>query len=243
MKIIIIKNKNDVGIKAAELVINEIKKKPDLVLGLATGRTMIPFYRNLVKLIRRNKIDTNNLVTFNLDEYVGLNERNKGSLRYFMEKNFFSKVNLKKKNINFLNGKARNILRECRKYEKEIMKAGGVDLQILGIGRNGHIGFNESLSSFKSRTRNVLLNKMTRKDNVAFFGSLKKVPQRALTMGIATIMKARRIILLASGKQKAKAVALALKGKINEKIPASILQRHKDVKFILDAGAAENLNQ
>ncbi len=244
MKIIIVKNASDVGTEAAKLVIHDIqRKKGEFFLGLASGKTMIPFYRNLVRLIKRNSIDTNNIVTFNLDEYVGLNEMDKGSLRYFMEKNFFDNVNIKRKNIYFLNGKTRNILRECRKYEREIMKLGGVDLQILGIGRNGHIGFNEPMSSFKSRTRGVLLSKMTREDNVRFFGSLEKVPQRALTMGIATIMKARRIILLASGKQKAKAVALALKGRINEEVPASILQRHKDVIFVLDAGAAENLNQ
>ena len=151
MKITIVKNAGDVGAEAAKFIIQEIqRKKRKFVLGLATGRTMIPFCRNLVRLIRRNKIDTNRIVTFNLDEYVSLNEKDKGSLRYFMEKNFFSRIDIKKENIHFLDGKAFDLKKEYKRYEEEIKEAGGIDLQILGIGRNGHIGFNEPWSSFKA---------------------------------------------------------------------------------------------
>ena len=238
MKIIIVKNPKEVGVKAAGLVFKDIKKKKNLVLGLATGRTMIPFYKNLVKVINNRETSTNNIRTFNLDEYVGLSFGDKRSLRYFMEKNFFSKVDIPEENIHFLDGKAKNLDLECTKYEREIKNAGGIDLQILGIGRDGHIGFNEPNSSFNSKTREIVLKEITRKDNSRYFSSLKKFPQKALTMGVGTIMSAKKIILLAFGKGKAEIIHRVLHGKVSKNFPASVLQKHRDVTFILDKGAA-----
>ncbi len=233
MKIIILKNKKEVGKGAAFIIADAVRKNPNMILGLASGRTVIPLYKELVRLFNNGKINFSRVRSFNLDEYAGLNEEDKESLRYFMNKNFFSKVDIKSKNIYFLDGRAENFKKECRKFEKDIKDSGGIDFLILGIGRNGHIGFNEPGSGFDSLTRRVKLSEMTRKDNAALFHS-KRVPKYALTMGIKTIMKARKIILLASGKSKALAVGNAIKGKITEKFPVSALQRHRNVIFILD---------
>lgn len=231
------------GARAAELVTNEIKKKPDLVLGLAAGGTMIPFYQSLIRLWKNKKVDFLHVSTFNIDEYVGLSGSDKRSFRYFMQKHFFSRIGVWQRNVHFLDGRAVNLNAECKNYEKNIREVRGVDLQILGIGRNGHIGFNEPGSSFKSGTREVLLSEITLRDNARFFGNdLKKVPRRALTMGIGTILEARKIILLASGKKKAEIVHRALHGEVSEDVPASVLQKHKDVTFIFDKEAASELD-
>ncbi len=234
MKIIFLKNKKDVGKNAASIVADAVRKKSNLVLGLASGRTMIPLYRELVRLFNNMKTSFSRVRSFNLDEYSGLNGRDKTSLRYFMNKHLFNRVNIKRENIHFLDGRTRDKNRECKKFEDSIKDSGGIDLIILGIGRNGHIGFNEPGSSFNSLTRRVKLSETTRKDN-------KRVPKYALTIGIKTIMKARKIILLASGKNKADAVGLAVKGKISKELPASVLRKHRDVIFILDKSAASLL--
>ena len=231
------KNKKKVAEEAAKIVLQEIKKKQNLVLGLATGRTMIPFYNALVKLKKNEKISFTNVRTFNLDEYVGLGEKDKKSFRHFMEEYFFSKVDLKKENINFLDGKTKNFKKECLRYENKIKKSGGIDLQILGIGRNRHIAFNEPGSSIKSRTRKVRLPEETRKVN---FGSLKNAPKFALTVGISTILNSRKILLLAFGKEKKKAVQNSLQGKISSKMPASFLRLHKNVIFVVDETVMNN---
>ncbi len=242
MKIIIVNDARDVGVKAAELVVKEVIKKKNLVLGLATGGTVIPFYRSLVGLVKNKKIDFSYIRSFNLDEYVGLNKKDKRSFYYFMNKNFFSKVSIWMRNVYFLNGMAKNLDVECKEYEEGINNIGGIDLQILGIGRDGHIGFNEPGSSLKSKTREVLLSDITRKDNVKFFsGEIKKVPKRALTMGISTIFGAKKIILLACGEGKAEIVHRFLHGEISEEVPASFLRRHKDFIVILDKEAASEL--
>lgn len=242
MKLIIVKSSKDVGAKAAELVVRDIKKKKDLVLGLATGGTMVPFYRSLVGLINNKKIDISRVRTFNLDEYVGLGKDNKQSYFYFMMKNFFSKVPILMRNVHFLNGKARNFNLECKNYENSIKKDMGIDLQVLGVGRDGHIGFNEPGSSLKSITREVLLSEITRKDNSRFFSSINKVPKRALTMGIATIMSARKIILLVSGKNKAEIVHRFLHGSLSEDVPVSFLLKHGNITIILDRDVASELH-
>ena len=234
MRIVIVKSIKEVVLEAVDFVFKEIWKKPNLVLGLATGKTMIPFYKELVLAYKNSKIDFSEIKSFNLDEYLGFNEDDKKSLRYFMDINLFNKINIKKENIHFLNGSAKNIELECRNYEKEIKKTGGIDLQILGIGRNGHIGFNEPGSSFKSKTRKVKLSDTTLRDN-------KVKIKYALTMGLATIMQAKKIILLANGKHKADAIAAAIRGNVNEKVPASILKKHKDATFIIDKYAASKL--
>lgn len=243
MKIIIVNNAKDAGEKAARLVIKEIKRKQNLVLGLATGKTMISFYKTLIRLINNRKIDISRIRTFNLDEYIGLSLNDRRSLRYYMDKNFFTKVDIKKEKIHFLDGKAKNKKRECARYEMKIKDAGGIDLQILGIGQDGHIGFNEPHSSFKSKTREVMLSEITRKNNAKFFGSADKVPRRALTMGIDTIMSAKKIILLAFGKNKAEIVARAVDGAVSEEVPASVLQKHKDIIFVLDKNAGSELEK
>ena len=230
MKLIIVKSIKEIALEVLDILYKQ--KKRNLVLGLATGNTMIPFYQELVRYFKNGKISFTDVRTFNLDEYL-LSGDNKKSLRFFMDKNLFNKIDIKKENIHFLNGLADDIELECKNYEKEIKKAGGIDLQILGIGRNGHIGFNEPGSSFNSKTRKIKLSEMTLKDN--------KVGKYALTVGIATIMRAKKIILLANGKHKADAIAKSVRGKIYEKVPASILKKHKDVTFIIDKEAASKL--
>ena len=234
MKLLILNNTKEMAEKTAAIICEEIKKKHDLILGLATGKTMIPLYKKLVYFYKKRKINFSRVRTFNLDEYFGIGKEDKKSLRYFMDINFFNKVKIKKENIHFLNGNNKNWKEECRNYESTIRKFNGVDLQILGIGRNGHIGFNEPGSSLKSRTRKVKLSDITLKDN-------GNVPRQALTIGIKTIIRARRIILLANGKHKADAIAKVINGKISNKIPASILKKHKEVAFIIDKGAASKL--
>ena len=226
--------KNDlialVAKKAASILTDEIKRKPNLTLGIASGKTMIPFYRELVKLHKKKKISFSRIKCFMLDEYSGL-----GGLKQFISKSFISKVDVKRENFNFLDGKSGNFNLECERYEKAIKKAGGIDLQILGIGRNGHIAFNEPGSGFQSLTRKVNLSESTIRDN-------GKIPKTALTMGIKTIMKARKIILLAIGESKAEAVNGAIRGGISENLPASVLQKHRNTVFILDKQAGRLLS-
>ena len=228
MKIIILKNKKEVAQKTSEIIKVELKRKPSLVLGLATGKTMLLLYKNLVSLYKKGKMDFSKTVTFNLDEYL-----EKNTLRDFMNKHLFNKINIKKENIYFLNGKARNIKKECWNYEKEIKKSNGIDLQILGIGKNDHIGFNEPGSNLNSKTRKVKLSNITR--------TSKSIPKYTLTMGLKTIMEAKKIVLLATGRSKANAIAKAIKGEISKQIPATILQKHKRVIFIIDESAASKL--
>ena len=243
MKVIIVNDFKDVGAKAAEIVIDKVKVKEDLVLGLATGKTMIPFYKKLVYIIKRDRVDFTSVKTFNLDEYIGLSRENKNSYFYYMRKNFFDKVDIDMENFNFLDGKAKDFDLECKRYEDKIKICGGIDIQILGIGRDGHIGFNEPRSSFKSRTRKVLLSEVTRKDNSkSFGGKISKVPKTALTMGISTIMSARKIILLVFGKDKAGIVHRFLHGRVEENIPASVLHKHEKVIVVLDKAAASELD-
>ncbi len=215
MKILILKDKKQVSEKASEIVSKLIGKNPELVLGLATGNTMIPFYKNLVK----NKLDFSKIKTFNLDEYVDV--KYKKSFHYFMDKHFFSKINISKKNIHFPDSKTKKIPK--------------TDIQILGIGKNGHIGFNEPGSKKNSSIRKVKLARNTLIAN-KLFGE-----RHAYTLGIKEIMSSKKIILLAFGKKKAEAISKALEEKITEKVPASFLRKHKDVTFILDKKAASKL--
>lgn len=238
MKIIVLKNK-EVGKKAASIIANEIIKKPSLVIGLATGKTMIPFYKSLVSLYKKRILDFSKIITFNLDEYLGIDSTDPNSLRYYMNKHFFSKINIKEKNINFLEGKSKNINLMCRHYESKIKRI-KIDIQILGIGKNGHIGFNEPGSKFNSGTRKVKLTNSTIKHNFKQFNS--KIPKYAVTMGIKDITNARKIILLASGRNKAKVIAKTVNGPISTSIPASILQCHNKSIFIVDKSAASKLN-
>jgi len=219
--------------KANEIVVDAVFKNPNLVLGLATGSTPLGLYQLLIKSFKGGKIDFSKVKTFNLDEYYGLKKNDSQSYSYFMDKNLFSKINIKKENIHILNGVAKNKKEECAKYEREIKKAGGIDLQILGIGADGHIAFNEPGSLLKSRTRLIKLKEQTRKDNARFFELKKEVPKFAFTMGIATILEAKKIILLA-GKNKKEIISQVLKTKINPQIPASFLKLHPRCIFIVE---------
>jgi glucosamine-6-phosphate deaminase len=234
MKLIIEKNKKAAVKKAASMIAEIIKKKPTAVLEIATGSTMIPLYRELVKMHKKGEIDFSEVSTFNLDEYADIKFNDPESYHYYMNKNLFDKVNIKKHNTHFpsYHGKL---------YEKEIEEVGGIDLGILGIGVNGHIAFNEPGSSFNSQTREVKLSENTIKTNSRLFPSIKKVPKDAYTVGIETIMKSKEIILLAFGSKKAEAILSAVKDPINEKSPASILRKHKNAIFILDKKAAKKL--
>ncbi len=222
---------------AARLVAGLIRKKPAAVLGLATGRTPEALYRELVAL----KLDWSRVTTFNLDEYVGIPARHPQSYRTFMMEKLFRRVNISLKRIHMLDGLARNIPVLCKRYEGSIRAAGGIDLQLLGIGTDGHIGFNEMSSSLASRTRIKTLTPQTRRDNARFFGSKDKVPHHVITMGIGTILEARHCLLLALGKKKARAIAEAVEGPVTSMNPASALQLHPKVTVCIDREAASAL--
>lgn len=199
-------------------------------------------YKELVKLYNNGDINFSEVKTFNLDEYYGLNKENHQSYHYYMMENLFKHINIKEENINIANGKAESIEKECEEYERKIDNAGGIDLQVLGIGRNGHIGFNEPDLKFEAKTHLVKLDEDTIKANSRFFDSIEEVPKLAISMGIKTIMHTKKIILLASGKEKAEAIYKAVKGKITPELPASVLQLHPDVTLIVDKDAASLLN-
>lgn len=241
MRLIVTRDYNEMSQKAAAMVTSHITLKPDSVLGLATGDTPIGMYKEIINSYENNEIDLSQVVTFNLDEYYGLSKENNQSYHYFMMANFFNHVNIEKNNINILDGETTNIENECKKYEKKIKAAGGIDLQILGIGGNGHIGFNEPDLNFEAETHLVRLDKNTIEANSRFFKSIEDVPTQALSMGIKTIMQSKKIVLLASGENKAEAIAKAVNGKICPEVPASILQLHPDVTIIVDEAANKML--
>ena len=239
MKLFILKDKKQVIEQASTIISNEISRNPSLILGLATGKTMIPLYKSLVSLYKNKKINFSKITTFNLDEYLSLSSKDSRSFRYYMDKNFFNKINIKKENINFLDGLSKNISKTCKDYESKIRKVGGIDLQVLGIGENDHIAFDEPGTSINSTTRKVKLSNNTIRNN----SSKGRVPSHALTIGIKNIMQARKIILIATGKNKSLAVKRALKSPPNKNFPASILQHHPRVIFIVDKSAASRLKE
>ncbi|EOD00097.1 glucosamine-6-phosphate deaminase [Caldisalinibacter kiritimatiensis] len=241
MKILIVNDYTEMSRKAANIVASQIILKNDSVIGLATGDTPKGMYKELVRLYNNGDIDFTEVKTFNLDEYYGLDKTNSQSYHYYMMENLFNHVNIKRENINIPNGMAESIEKECEEYERKIEEAGGIDLQVLGIGRNGHIGFNEPDLKFEAKTHLVRLDDDTIKANSRFFESIEEVPTLAISMGIKTIMHARKIILLASGEGKAEAIYKTVKGKITPEMPASVLQLHPDVTLIVDKKAASLL--
>lgn len=224
---------------AARLIARLLEKKPHAVIGLATGSTPLTLYRTLIDM----QLDWSGVTTFNLDEYIGLPAAHPQSYQSFMWENLLQHINIKKENVHIPNGNAIDIPKHCEEYEQKILDAGGIDLQVLGIGSDGHIGFNEPSSSLGSRTRIKTLTELTLKDNARFFGSPDQVPRHVITMGIGTIMDARQNILLAFGKSKANAIAVAVEGPIAALSPASILQMHPNTKVFLDAEAAKQLDR
>lgn len=241
MRIIIEEDYQAMSKKAALLVASQVTLKPDSVLGLATGDTPLGMYRELIEMFRQGETDFSEVTTFNLDEYYRLLHDNDQSYHYYMYKNFFKHINLRPRNIFIPDGMADDIERECRGYEDEIRISGGIDLQVLGIGSNGHIGFNEPGDRLNVTTKLVKLTDETIKANSRFFESADDVPKMAISVGMATILKARRIILLASGENKAEAIKNTVSGYVSTLTPSSLLQTHPEITVIIDEAAAKLL--
>jgi glucosamine-6-phosphate deaminase len=225
----------------ARIIAADLRARPGIVLGLATGRTMEAVYANLARLHHDENLDFSRCHTFNLDEYVGLPASHPNSYRHYMDKHLFSKVNINPANTHLPNGVANDLEEECKKYEWSIVQCGGIGLQLLGIGRDGHMGFNEPLSAFRSRTRLKALSPVTRAENAPQFPCPQDMPHRAITMGIGTILETRRCLLLATGADKAEIVAHAIEGPMTGMISASALQLHPRCVVVLDEAAASRL--
>lgn len=226
----------------ADFFASAVRRDRAVVLGLATGGTPVGVYRELVKQYRAGKLDFSQMTSFNLDEYVGLAAQHPQSFRYFMQQHLFDHLNVVAERTHVPDGTADDLQRHAEQYEMEIRDSGGIDLQLLGIGSNGHIAFNEPGSPLDSRTRVVELTDETIEANARFFDSADQVPRRAITMGIGTILEAKRIVLMATGESKAEAVADAIGGRCDPRNPASALQLHSDVVFVLDRSAASQID-
>ncbi|SHO44848.1 glucosamine-6-phosphate deaminase [Anaerocolumna xylanovorans] len=222
----------DLSRKAANVISAQVIIKPTSILGLATGSTPVGTYEQLIEWYQKGDIDFSKVTSVNLDEYCGISPDNPQSYRYFMNQHFFNHVNIKYENTNVPNGLADDMEAECVRYEQLIADLGGIDLQLLGIGHNGHIGFNEPDSSFEKTTHVVELNETTRKANARFFETLDEVPKRAVTMGIKSIMQSKKILLIANGPDKQDIIQKALFGPVTPEIPASILQFHPDLTVV-----------
>jgi glucosamine-6-phosphate deaminase len=225
----------------ARIIAKELRANPNLVLGLATGRTMEAVYARLALMCRDEQLDFSLCRTFNLDEYVGLPATDPHSYRHYMNHHLFSRVNIDLRNTHLPDGMAADLVTECARYEEQITRCGGIDLQLLGIGRAGHLGFNEPLSAFRSRTREKALAPVTRAQNAPLFDDPDQVPHRAITMGVGTILDARRCLLLATGAGKAEIVAKAVEGPITAMISATTLQLHARCNVVVDEPAASGL--
>lgn len=241
MRIVILDTEKEVANYAAEVFVTQIKAKPRSVIGLATGGTPLMLYASLIESYKRGNISFSECLTFNLDEYVGLDSDHPQSYSRYMRDNFFQHIDLPSVSTNLLDGAASNLTLECTHYESLIFNSGGVDIQLLGIGRNGHIGFNEPSSSLASRTRVKTLSVDTVSANKRFFGRGEFQPSLAMTMGIGTIMDSKKVLLLATGREKAKAIENAIEGPLASNCPASVLQMHKDAILIVDNEAAGKL--
>ena len=244
MRFVKTKDYNDMSRKAANVISAQMIEKPDCVLGLATGSTPIGLYKCLVERYESGDLDFSKVSSVNLDEYRGLPHENDQSYYYFMNDNLFSHVNIDVTKTHVPDGTIADADEACNAYEEIIASVGGVDIQLLGMGHNGHIGFNEPGTSFESLTHVTDLTEQTRKDNARFFDPLnEEVPTQACTMGLKTIMKAKKVLLVANGENKAKAIKGLLEGEVTEDLPASILQKHHDVVVIIDKAAGKLLEK
>jgi len=243
MEIIILPTAAEASEVAARLVARQVREKPGSVLGLETGSTPSRLYQLLARMHREDGLDFSKATTFNLDEYVNLDPTHPASYHQFMEENFFSHVNLVRKSVHIPDGMAADVRAHCSDYERAIREAGGIDLQILGLGSDGHLGFNEPGSSLASRTRIKTLTERTRSDNARFFTGAQEVPHHVITMGLGTIMESRMCLLLAFGKGKAQAVAASVEGPVTASVPGSLLQFHPQAKVLLDAESASLLTR
>ena len=239
MKVIIAKDYEEMSRLAAEEIAKAIEVKPNSILGLATGGSPVGMYKELIKMNKENKVDFSKVTTVNLDEYVGLSGDHPQSYRYFMNENLFNHVNIDKSRTFVPNGLAEDIAEEGKNYDKRIEELGGTDLQLLGIGNNGHIAFNEPDSELVAGTHLTGLTQSTIEANARFFDSIDEVPKTAITMGLGQIMKAKKILLIASGESKAEAIKGLLSGKITTSNPSTMLQMHRDVVVIIDEDAAK----
>lgn len=243
MKIIVVADYEEMSYLAAARLAEQVRRKPNSVLGFATGETPVGMYRHLVAMARREGLDFSRVVIFNLDEYYGLDPRHPASYHHFMHRHLLDHVNIAIGNVHIPNGMTSDVITECQRYEEAIRYVGGIDLQVLGIGRNGHIGFNEPGTTFDSRTRLVTLAEETVRVNARFSPALAAIPRQAISMGIATILEAREILLLAAGAEKADAIAAAVLGPVTPRVPASALGLHPRVTFLLDRAAASQLGE
>ncbi len=234
MRIYVQKNYDEVSKKASQIVSAQITLNPQSILGLATGSSPEGMYKNLVELYKNDVIDFSEITTFNLDEYLNLEASNEQSYAYYMNKHLFDHVNIKKENINIPSGISDNIDKTCSDYDKAIFKYNKIDLQVLGIGTNGHIGFNEPDVHFEAGTHLVDLDKKTVEANARFFNSIEEVPKQAISMGIRNIMQSKKVILIATGENKIDAITKMLFDDITPNLPASILQVHNDFTLIVD---------
>ena len=241
MKIIVCENYDEMSLKGAEIVKEQVNSKPDCILGLATGSTPVGLYTCLAEMNKKGEVDFSKVTSFNLDEYYPISPENDQSYRYFMNKNLFSKINIDITRTHVPNGMAEDPEKACKDYDESILAAGGIDLQILGIGQNGHIAFNEPADELYEGTHLTGLTESTIKANARFFEKEEDVPTKAVTMGIASIMRARKIIILANGPAKREVVEKLINGGITTNIPASILKVHPDVTLICDREACPGL--
>ena len=241
--VIVLSDADAASRRVAEMIADVVRDRPDAVLGLATGGTPVGAYRELVRRHRETSLDFSRVTTFNLDEYVGLEPTHPQSYRAFMQQHLFDHLNVDPARTHVPSGTASNLDAHAAEYERTIRDAGGIDLQLLGIGHNGHIAFNEPGTPADSRTRVVELTESTIESNARFFETADEVPRRAITMGIGTILEARRIVLMGIGEGKAEAVRRAVEGEVDESHPASLLQKHGQVTFVLDRDAAGLLSR
>lgn len=239
MKVIKVKDYQELSLKASQVILDLVRAKPNAVLGLATGSSPIGLYQNLIKAYQNKEVSFKDVSTYNLDEYCGLPKSHPESYYSFMHRNLFDHIDIKEENVH-LPSADDDLEKACAKYNKLLSEV-TVDLQLLGIGGNGHIGFNEPGTSFESVTQIIKLTDKTREDNKRFFNSIDEVPQYAITMGIKNIMEAKAILLVANGKGKAEAVKKLVHGEVTENVPASVLQRHPNVTIIVDEEAASLL--
>lgn len=241
MTIFVTENYDEMSKKGAEIVAEVLKNKENPILGLATGGTPVGMYKELIKMNKAGEITFKNTSSYNLDEYFPIEKTNDQSYDYFMKENLFNHVDINIENTHIPNGMAENSEQESTKYDAAVRATGGVDIQVLGIGSNGHIGFNEPSDVFEPITHRVQLDERTIADNARFFNSIEEVPTEAITMGIGTIMCAKSILLLASGKGKAPIIREMITGKVTPRVQASVLQFHPNVVIVLDQEAAEEL--
>lgn len=241
MEIIVCKNYEEMSKKGAEIIIEKVNEKRNAVLGFATGATPLGLYKELIKAYEEGRVDFSQTESFNLDEYIGLDGSHEASYRYYMDNNFFDKININKKNTHIPDGKSLNVDIECRNYD-ELLSKKTIDIQVLGVGKNGHIGFNEPGEYLISNTNVEELSESTINANARFFDNIEDVPNFAITMGIASIMKAEKILLMANGSDKIYAIDYLLNSKkISTKVPVSLLNVHKNVTVIIDEIIADKV--